>query len=270
MPFILILAGQAGTFNMSYVNELTNEQINEVISLAAEKQVPVSITIRAGERWVNYRSRAIAADDAHLILQMPIPDGLEEPIEFHRAQQLGLSFKLKHHKHIFASRVAEVNLPGTEAGMTAISVCQPTRMQRLQRRAYERVDVPPGRIVRAAFWLGGCEAEPAGTTPETPVWSGRVTNISAGGFMVQTADRLEDAIGIGDIVGVRISFGADVETVYADAQFRHMEENGEGFTLLGMQFLGLGQSEERKNALSLIVGKVTEFQHGLQPAYSRR
>lgn len=255
---------------MSFVNDLTNDQINEVISLAAEKQVPVTITIRVGERWINYRSRAIGADDAHFILQMLIPDGVHESAEFQLAQQLGLSFKLKHHKHIFAARVAEVNLPGQEAGTTAVSVCLPTRMQRLQRRAYERVDVPAGRIVRASFWLGGCEAEPAGTTPKTPVWSGQVTNLSAGGFMVRSADRLEETLSIGDIVGVRVSFGTDVETVYADAQFRHMEETCEGYSLLGMQFLGLGQSEERRDALSLIVSKVTEFQRRSQPAYARR
>jgi len=254
---------------MSFVNDLTNEQINEVIFLAAERQVPVTVTIRAGERWVNYRSRAIGMNDKHFLLQMPISDSLEYPAEFHRAQQLGLSFKLKHHKHIFAARVAEVNLPGLEAGMTAIAVCLPTRMQRLQRRAYERVAVPPGRIVRASFWLGGCEAEPAGTTPEAPVWSGRVTNISAGGFMVNAADRPEDTLSVGDILGVRISFGADMETVYADVQFRHVEGEGDE-SQLGMQFLGLGQSEDRRIALSLIVTKVTEFQRMMQHTHAGR
>ena len=86
-------------------------------------------------------------------------------------------------------------------------ICRPSRMQRLQRRAYIRAEVPPNRIVRASFWLGGRTAEPTGGSPTTPVWSGRVVNLSAGGFQLHTDAAAASDVEIGDAVGVRVVFG---------------------------------------------------------------
>ncbi|MCK4600901.1 MAG: PilZ domain-containing protein [Phycisphaerae bacterium] len=255
---------------MSYIYELSNEQINEAVSMAAQKHVPVSITVRAKSRWVNYHSRAIVIHEGHFWIELPITEASVAPHEFAPAEKVGLSFKLKHHKHIFTGTVASLRTfelaDGAEAPV--IAVCVPTQMYRLQRRAYERVEVPSNRIVRASFWLGGCQAEPAGTSAESPVWSGRTMNISAGGFQVRTDRDAAKSLEPGDIVGVRLGFGAEMETVYADAQFRHTEPAGES-VLLGFQFLGLGQTDVGKKALTLIVAKVTEFQHTAQHARSR-
>jgi len=145
---------------------------------------------------------------------------------------------------------------------TVLHVCSPTRMQRMQRRAFNRTDVPANRIVRAAFWLGGLESEPAGTTPDHPVWSGRVVNISAGGLQLTSEQRLGDAVSPGDIVGVRISFGVGEQNVYADAQFRHtLEEDGK--VHMGFQFIGLGMTHQSREALQTIGSKANQFQREL-------
>jgi c-di-GMP-binding flagellar brake protein YcgR len=133
-------------------------------------------------------------------------------------------------------------------------------MQRLQRRAYLRVDVPACRIVRASYWIGGRAAEPAGTTVDCPVWSGQVTNISAGGFQLAADANAAEALEVGDTVGVRLIFGAGRESVYADAQYRHHERTLDGHVLMGFQFMGLDQTTEGRAALRIVSEAVNEFQ----------
>jgi c-di-GMP-binding flagellar brake protein YcgR len=245
---------------MAVLQELKTPQINELLSLAVEKMTPVIITVRSDTSWAILHSRALAIEDQHLLLEMPLNDATAPPHEFVPAERLGINFKLRHHKHIFAATVAgqqQLLLAGEK--VPALAVVMPTRMQRLQRRAFLRADVPPNRIVRASFWLGGCEVEPDGGSPDLPVWSGTVTNISAGGFQLSTDQPAADGMESGDIVGVRMVFGAGDETIYADAQYRHAGFEG-GKALIGFQFIGLTETPKGRAVMQMISSKVIEFQ----------
>lgn len=247
---------------MAMLQELNTRRIDEVLEEAAQRNVPATITVRLGESWANFHSRMIQISPERLLVQLPMPHENQPPHEFSPAERIGVSFKLKHHKHIFQATVAGVVQMTLDDGSTVpvLSLCLPTRMQRLQRRAYLRVDVPANRIVRASFWLGGRAAEPAGATPEQPVWSGLVTNISAGGFQLVAENGAAQTIEPGFTVGVRLSFGAARDSVYADAQFRHAEPGPGGSDLLGFQFMGLDQTPEGRQSLRVISENVGEFQ----------
>jgi len=249
---------------MASLQNLTNQQIDEVLYAAAERQIPATITVRESTGWASYHTRLVAIRQGHILLEAPSPEAGERPREFRPADKIGVSFKLKHHKHVFTGTVAETSQTTLDDGSVrrVLCVCSPTRMQRMQRRAFNRSDVPGNRIVRVSFWLGGRENEPAGTTPDQPVWSGRVVNISAGGFQLVSEHSIGDAISPGDTVGVRISFGIGEEAVYADAQFRHCLEEGGKFHL-GFQFVGLGLTPEGREALQAIGSKANQFQREL-------
>ena len=196
---------------MATLQDLDDPQMHAALSEAAERRTPAGITVRVGNRWMTLHSRLLCLHHADLWLEYPHDDTGERPHEFASGERLGLSFKLKHHKYLCApssKRSAEVDL-GQGASERVLCVAWPVAMQRLQRRAYQRVAVPPGRIARAAFWPGGCEAEPAGTCPDRPVWSGSLTDLSAGGFQVRTAAEAPAFLETGFIMGCRLSFGAD-------------------------------------------------------------
>jgi hypothetical protein len=106
--------------------------------------------------------------------------------------------------------------------------------------------------------LGGCDSEPAGTSPEHPVYYGIVRNISAGGLQVETDIESADNLEEGDMAGMRLVFGTSGETIYADAQFRHVETSGSK-ALLGFQFLGLTETPDGRVVLQVISAKVAEF-----------
>ena len=256
---------------MTTLRELSYEQIGQTVRDAIEREVPVTLTVRTDCGWTNARSRMVSVEGDHLLLSMPedadgaVAGGMEA------ATKVGLSFKLKHYKY-----VSTVTVAGRQAGDGGegelLSACFPTTMLRMQRRAYERVPVPANRIVRASVWLSGRDAEPSVTSPEHPVWSGTVTNLSAGGFQLRTTQEATRFLEVGDVVGVRVVFGAADETVYADAQFRHWEPgDGDGApALMGFQFIGLAQSHEGLEVIQFLNRKIREFQNAERRSHHRR
>ena len=244
---------------MPNLQELDNDQINEAIGGAADKRIPVSVTLHQLDGWVICHSRFVALDGPHILLELPRADS-GEPHEFTPAERIGLSFKYRHHKHICSATVAELApLPGSDDPTPLLSVVSPTRMHRLQRRVYQRVAVPETHIVRASFWLGGREAEPLGAAADLAVWSGSVENLSAGGFQMICQDYTGPELQVGDSVGVHLLFGVGADSCLADAQFRHFDLR-EGVSHLGFQFVALAQSRHGRAALQLISAKVSELQ----------
>ena len=246
---------------MAMLQTLNNKQTNEVLQMAAERGVPVTLTVRPDNRWMSFHSRAIAVRQGCLLLAAPDVEEGKPAYEFAPASKVGVSFKLKHYKHMFAATVKGIEQVDSADGTKtpAVVVVCPTRMHRLQRRAYIRAVIPSNRIVRAAFWLGGKEAEPAGTSPENPVWSGQVIDLSAGGFSVRVDNEAAEVLEAGAIVGVRLAFGTAEDTTFTDAQYRHAEPDGE-MTLMGFQFIGLAQTSEGQKALKMILRKMAELQ----------
>jgi len=244
--------------------QLGNEQVNEVIRSAVAKEIPLTVLVRSSNRWCGFKSRFVALRDERLLIEAPRDEG-DALRRFDPAQKIGLSFKYKHHKHTCSATVAEMTmaeLPG--GGQTPVlSLCLPRRMQRLQRRAFIRAEVPSNRIVRASFWRGGKNDEPTGASAENPVHSGRVTDLSAGGFRMRSSCGALGTMEIGAAVGVRIVFGAGESAVFADAQLRHVEIC-DGGTIMGFQFIGLDQMPQGRDALETISAKVSEFQRAAQ------
>jgi c-di-GMP-binding flagellar brake protein YcgR len=252
---------------MPSLSQLENGDAGQVIRSAVQRGSPVTLTVLCRDSWVSLHSRFLAAGEGGIWLEMPTAaDGAQQ--ELSTGQRVGVNFKHKHHKHIFSTAVAGTAESHLEDGSRgrALVVAWPERMERLQRRAYVRAEVPPNRIVRVSFWLGGRQHEPAGTSPEHPVYSGSVIDISAGGFSAATDLAAGDVLETGDTVGVRLAFGAGGATVFADAQLRHAEPSVEGKCVMGFQFVALAESAEGKDALALITAKVTEFQRAWQHA----
>ena len=254
---------------MPTLQHLNNRQTDEVIEMANERHVPVTITVRSEGGWMSLRSRLLDVQQGHLWLELPA-DGGEASHGFRPADKAGVSFKLKHHKHLFTGTVASVGDAQLTDGTRrcVLQVCSPTKMHRLQRRAFHRADVPPNRVVRASFWRGGREAEPTGAGPEQPIWTGRVANLSAGGFQAVCQDQAVSSLDVGETVGVHLRFGTGREVAYADAQFRHCQPLGREL-YVGFQFVGLAQTEEGRDTLRLISARTAQFQREAAAARPR-
>ena len=254
---------------MANFQELNLSQIDKAVSQAVEKHIPVTVSICKNKSWDILLSRFLSVSDSHLILTTPTDSG-GQAASFSPADRLGINFKQGHHKHVFEATVVESFVHQGQDGQSveALKVVAPSRMQRIQRRSFQRVDVPSGQIVRASFWRGGKEVEPVGATEEQVIWAGAVDNLSAGGFRIACHNYTGPQLDVDDLVGVRLSFGLAEESCFADAQFRHAQVDGEAL-LLGFRFVGLAHSGHGRAALRLITIKVAEMQR-LQAKQQRR
>lgn len=245
------------------IQELHDVQIDEAIRAAVDKAVPVTVTVQpeGKDTWINLHSRLIAWQDNQLLIEPPAAQEGEPPREFRPDDRIGVSFKLKHHKHIFNTVVVGACKgwrTGQSAPGDALAITSPTRMQRLQRRAFQRVDVPPGKIVRGSFWMGGRKSEPKGSDPARPIWAGSITNISAGGLQMNVDPKVTHILDVGDVVGLRIVFGPGEATVYADAQYRHYDDFGD-HAVIGFQLVGLAETPEGLKTLRVIIDRVQQY-----------
>jgi len=246
---------------MTLLKNLHEDQTGEILLRAAATGAKAVATVRKEGHWVNVAGRLLAADKHYLMVGLPQASAGGIDHEFVAGESLAVSFKLKHHKYLFTTRVVSVEELSDDEGQPcwSLRVACPEGLRRLSRRSFQRVRVPDNRIVRASFWPGGREAEPAGGQDDAPVFLGTVTNLSAGGFGVVTRRDAALLFDVGFMVGVRLVFGPGGEVVYADAQCRHVTPQGESVHL-GFQFVGLGHTAEGREALCIIGRKVSEFQ----------
>ena len=245
---------------MPPVRKLSTVEINRAVAGAVDRRVPVTVSVRTDQGWENLYSRFLDQTDEHVLLEMPRAEDAAEVRTFQEADRLGISFKFKHHKHVFTGTVAGTGTHSVGGrDVPVLRVCLPTQMHCLQRRVFTRVDVPAGRIVRASFWSGTLATEPTVDTVEAPVWSGQVINLSAGGVQVRCDHSAAGALELGESVGMHLSFELGKEAVSTEAQFRHVEAAKDG-VLLGFQFLGLEQTAEGRETVKHIGHWVGEFQ----------
>ena len=240
------------------MQELNIRQIDDAITQAVEKHIPLTLSINEGG-WINLHSRFIEVCEKHILVEPPInTDG--KSYEFSLAEKIALSFKLKHHKYLSNARMAGLQDISLEDGIVdqALALCFPMHMQRIQRRSFTRVDVPAGWIVRVSFWPGDKDSEPKTPTDVREVWSGSVIDLSAGGFRCVITGEKAPFLETGQTVGVRLGFGSGKESLYSDAQFRHCDTSGHKYSL-GFQFLGLAHTTEGREVLRTIGQKMCEF-----------
>jgi len=239
------------------MQELDIRQIDNAVGDAVEKSIPLTVTFESGG-WVNLRSRFLAVDGDHLVVEMPVGLVGTTP-RLAPAQKVDLSFKLKHHKYLTQVRIAGYTHRTGDNNIEseALSLCLPMHMQRIQRRSYSRVSVPIGKVIRVSVWPGGKNCEPTGPSGAS-VWSGTLMDFSAGGFRIVIPADDSFSLQEGDSAGVRIAFENARESIYSDAEFRRCDTVGKNLSL-GFQFVGLAHTLEGRNILRTISQKMSQI-----------
>jgi hypothetical protein len=252
---------------MPIIEEYSGQAVGECVLAAVVKEVPVTLMCRLGRAWHNLDTRIVLLRDGKLHLQPPVNER-QEPVAMPHGLAIGLAFKLGHHKHILNTVVDGVGAVALGGASVSVICCPlPATMQRIQRRAYNRVEIPRSRNVLATFWQG---ENAAGAMPAAAVtWEGWLTNISAGGFQVRVASQGGPKLEGGDVVCVSIQAGQEYQSVQVEAQFRRQETDQRGVASMGFQFVGLGETEQGRETFARLTQIVCDFQRyaGRRSAY---
>jgi len=244
---------------MALQQEVDAETIEHVVKAAASRNSPVAMTVRRGELWQSYRSRFLGLRGNQLWLECATSDTNTLPA-LEVGQKIGVAFKQRHYKFVFTSVVVETAefTPAPDVTLRGLQIAWPSRMFKLQRRMFQRADVPGRRWAFVHFWEGGLTQEPQEELRDKLTYTGQLVDISAGGYRVRMLGASDPGFQTGDPLASKITVQGVNGALEADGMFRHTTSDEYGVTL-GVQFVGLTETEEGRQTLIRIGRLVTDF-----------
>ena len=240
---------------------LDTDAQRSILHWAAERGVMITLSLLGEGGWCNLRSQLIRLDSEQSLLQIlyPIGCGDAPPSEIATGDEFGVAFRRGHKKCIFVSKVVLRRSDRTADGETVdtLLIQVPHQICELQRRVYQRANVPPDRFIAVKVWQGGV---PSPSKPSWPLCAGRIGNISAGGALVDIRSDQNPRLSVGDIVGLEITTTQGRKPMLIDAQYRHCTVTEPGRIGLGMQFLGLEHERPDRAAITEVADFVKSVQ----------
>jgi c-di-GMP-binding flagellar brake protein YcgR len=151
----------------------------ELVSRAVAEHALAVLSVRCGEQWITFKSKFLERDpgNAFFVLDHQETHGAEPP-ELEPGQHIGVSFRHKSRKIMFASFVEAKGrfMVDNSTSVAAIRYRWPESMIEMQRRAYHRTVVPTGMHLRTTFWPGGASAERG--SESLSIWGGQSLDLS--------------------------------------------------------------------------------------------
>lgn len=236
---------------MEELVEVKGSQAIAILEHAASLRIALVIVVRRQNCWITFKSRMVAARGGFLIFELPGDTDAGSAGDVLSGQEAGMNFRLQRSRYFFSGTVSEpARWPCSGGGELAIMATSlPDKLERLGRRACERVAVPSGEILRANIWVG---------MQQEPVWSGHVTDLSMGGLQLRTNKSAMAFFDAGDTVRLGVTFGDAAEPLMIDAYFRHGQADG-NMCLLGLEFASVNVAPEGRAAFEKIRCRIAEF-----------
>ncbi|MCO6438727.1 MAG: PilZ domain-containing protein [Phycisphaerae bacterium] len=238
---------------MSKTQNLTDQQRDRIILEAVRRRLHAALSFRTDSGWKTLKGRFCACGEENESVSISL---LEWP-EARDAQfaagdvSVGCAFRFGHKKCMFCSSVKNARV---ESDRMLIELTWPDRIQQVQRRLFERADVPPGAVIPVRFWR-----EVNGSTDQRRVMRhGQLEDLSVGGMRVQVSDLSE----VQREASYQCVFTprSGSPAVVLDAILRHHEPNANGRISLGLQFVGLETTQEGRRVIDRLVQTVQYFQ----------
>ncbi|MCF7957659.1 MAG: PilZ domain-containing protein [Phycisphaerae bacterium] len=234
----------------------TGTECDSLLGSALEKKMPLTITKKCiDNNWQVYKSHVLLVQERRLVISMPNPHDGVCPMEPAPNQEIAVTFKKGYNKCLFVSRIisqSQLEVEGENGERELVPVLiiyKPEQIEKIQRRAYDRTNVPSGEDVTVSFWSVSRPQER---------FQGFMLNLSAGGLAVSMPIGQATPAWESD-QQCELQFVAlpGQEPIIAHARYRHTthtEQDAQPF--LGFQFIGLELSEQGRNTLRRI-GRVT-------------
>ncbi len=225
-----------------------------LLEIALTKRLPLTVTNKDVEsNWQVYKTHILSLQGRRMVIAMPNPQANGAPMEPIQGQEIAVTFKKGYNKCLFVTRIISQGRSELEPGnfVASVTLYVPEQIEKIQRRTYERTDVPEGEPVSVTFWS---------TSQADHKFHGELLNLSAGGVGVNvTGDQVPRFI---DDQQCQVQFVPlpGQEPVIALARFRHVGDPDENdCARLGFQFIALEATEEGRNLIRRIGRVVTIY-----------
>jgi len=229
-----------------------------LLSQAADKHLPVTITTRQDRNWQVYKSNFFCLQANRLVFSHPVPDANDCHMELAPGQEVAVTFKKGYYKFLFTTRAISQEQYELDPGVfvPAIVVLLPERVEKIQRRAYNRVAVPkdlsPVKVTFARY------AEDDGQPAES--WEGALSDLSAGGVSVVIDASIVSHLQVDEQFELCFTPLAAQDELSLSVRFRHTTNiPGSDQQVLGFQIIGLEIDEEGLGTLRQIARVVSVY-----------
>ena len=211
-----------------------------------------------GSDWASFRSKCTGYDRAThtLFIEPPQPTNQKAEAGLRADAEIGVAFRRGHKKCLFVTQPAEA--PGLVANAIRLSGSEDIRA--VQRRAYQRVIVPPHRFIAAKLWEGGL---PTRGEVCFPLCAGRLANVSVGGVMLDLRADQNPRLQVGDLVGIEITRQPGGKPLFMEGHYRHCMMQSAERIGLGFQFVGLEHDVPGRATLDEVAQFVSGVRRGV-------
>ncbi|NLF31678.1 MAG: hypothetical protein GX591_12420 [Planctomycetes bacterium] len=261
---------------MAVQQSVASERIRDILEISALRNTPLALTCRVDQTWQTFRSRFLGMREGKIWIEYPAaPEGDDRPPPpLAVGQKVGIAFKQRHHKYVFSTGAAQTATfrLGPDTVVRGVCLAWPARMHQLQRRAFQRVEVPQDRRVFVELWEGGSDMEPSSALRDRLVLHGQLVDLSVGGFQLRLLGDGDPRFQTGAPLGASLLNADGNDPIKLDCQFRHTNADEFG-TTLGVQIVGLNETAGGRRTLERLGRILHGFQRdatiGAEPARVR-
>ncbi len=231
---------------------VVGKETQNLLHTALMKKMPLTITKKQGEDWEMYKSHILSIHGHRMVITMPEAREEQTPIQAEKGQEIAISFKKGYNKCLFTSRIISSGRTEVDAGKftETLMIYIPEQVEKIQRRVYERTQVPDGDSINVNFW-------PINDSKNR--YTGELTDLSGGGIGVTVSKEIVPDIEAEQHCTVQFVPLPGHEPIIASAIYRHISDPEDGVKKIGFQFIGLETSEQGRMILRRIGRVVTIY-----------
>ena len=231
---------------------LKPDQITDVLSAAIQEKADIILSFTRGGKWHLHHAQIVRFSQEAIFLQEN--SGKEDLL---KDQPVGICINLGRFKFLFEATIHTVESTGQHA---QIQLDFPDKVEKMQRRAYERQLVPSNLKVKCLFWHRGY-LDDSQENPLEQYWQGRLLNLSAGGAQISVDLNMKDSFSVGQLVGVQFTPMSYQRPLLLEAHVKYlMDQPDQGQFLVGVEFLGLESGAEGREVLHRLVKVINEYE----------
>ncbi len=220
------------------------------------------MTLHLDGQWKMFKSRFLERDGNRkfVVLDFQETHGAEPP-ELISGQYVGLSFRYKSRKVMFATVVEAKGryLVDGKTSVPAIRYRWPESMTELQRRAYYRTPVPSDVRLLANIWPGGVAARENSQGSALSVVTGEALDMSCGGTLIRLNQLEAPSWADNDTMGLELHLPDGRPPLLLDAYYRGTRHDESNHLCAAMQFVGLELSLDGRGLLQRLASCVQKF-----------
>ncbi len=238
---------------MKSVPLLAGNELNEMLIAVTQRNLDATVT-RFGLTHATIHRATLSNHEATpqgqaLRLSLDLC-ATQETTVYRLGDVIGVSLRISHKKCMFSTVVLDVVHGDTT---TQLVVDWPTEVEMIQRRAFERAIPPSHRAVPVRF----CPLMSSAQGKSPRMRFGQLENISVGGMQLLSAEHT--APSLGTLCQCIITPERSVHAITLKGVTRHRKTQSNNRATIGIQFVGLEQSEQRET-LSHLLALIKQWQ----------